>query len=227
MIQKQEAEIYDIMGAYLFANDRVGVPNEPNTKIESHFWNALRLHYNNSDNAKLSRIWPVIWNEVKKGKYLKLLEPPNVPVYRIAGITQNFLEIFFGVLPEEYQKLKTKMGQTIKIEIDGKSYTPKNFKIGSWTTDTRSIKLENFMLDLDDGIMVMKADPRASGQFLMNPEAVEKELGRKISNHNEKEVISCGPIKISNAVIIFFDDNNKMRNKAYRRNVNSILSNLS
>lgn len=189
-----------VFGKVLFGPDRIdNVEPEPNTKEEESLYKAIVSHYSGYMDA-LENKHKNILALIKQGKFLRLLRPPEVVVYRYLDNVP--LKVASQILGCSIRELKKNAGTFQHVNVERVFRLRKN-QIQSWTTTPVARTLSEFIEDLQGGnvSMIIEADTRKSGKFMMNPDFVSKISSLKPYTY-QHEVISVGPIKILRATYI-------------------------
>lgn len=193
-------------GQYLFGSNRVDVPakNEPDTKKEFEFDNALRTHIVNNYSNPLKSLIPKLVQLKNQGEYSKYLEPPRGLVYRfVSDLSPERGALMLGI---ELSELKKHTDAVTSTEDIPHSYTPRKH-IASWTTNPEKLKNSEFAELPYPGkvVVLLVADTSTSGEFLLNPNNLKKVVdpNSKRFLNKENEVISAGEVQIVRASFFY------------------------
>ena len=188
----------EALGQYAFPAgrlDRGKDIEEPDTDLESRFYDALKRHYEENNRGALQTVWPEVIELKQQGLYPALLVPPAGRVYRMMTLDPDRAALFLGVDEDEVKKEPG----VAHSSPNPPSFKPRGF-ISSWTLDPELMVGESsigqsFHDSPGQCTLLLVADT-GSGEFLMNPEGFAQgwRIGSNFSL--ESEVIGGGEIPL-------------------------------
>lgn len=212
-LAKAEADADDPYGEYLFATNRLDLvrpdSDEENTEQEDDLEVALANHYSNQEYG-LGALAPKIFKLLSKGKYTKILAPPeDASVYRIIGslepkLASKILGVPMNSIIRNPNVIKKSVGGVMKPGGAG----PGSTKIHSWTTKLEMSWIYSDLfgmgqVPIDDRVFVILKSNTELGKFFINPAEIENVTSMPDFAYRQNEVISYGPVPFNQAVYVY------------------------
>jgi hypothetical protein len=217
LLENPDANKDDLFGEYLFGNYRRDYPasEEKDTVQEKELAYALANHFNyGAYNETLYSFLPIIFDLIKKGKYLNFLKPDEEYEYAYRLIQKIGLEQaheYFNIDFKQYLKRKIAYGVIDKNII----YQPKarQNNMSSWTLLPQK--------DIFNSILNSSADIKSDyeayvfmflrakikdNNFILNPEQMQNKTN--LVRVDEFEVLSHGNVNVDRISFFIIDKNN-------------------
>jgi len=199
-------------GEYVFADERDDVPEEPNTPEEDSLADALEKHYRGRPGELQGWI-----DELLKDRedYPTVLQPParDKKAFRTMTIPATVLEDILGVSlkKSDYDGEVHFTSGGVQKPIGGRNFF-------SWTLDPGifyglrkdwgSLFSTNWIKSKVGarGFVVFLSCDIKTNTFLLNPDKIRK-AGLPGEFAYQEEVLSVGPVKLSDVAYFYFDEN--------------------